>query len=120
MRLFTRALSIPHHIISGRKIRERLLESRWQALMSVDVYSAAVRTPRQCGIFFHPAGLFAGVCCPDDYDGRDNIPHHPQGKSCKNITDVYDRNQRVIHNQFKEEEKWQRIRDLKRFIHRER
>ena len=72
------------------------------------------------GIFFHPAGLFAGVCCPDDYDGGDNIPHHPQGKSCKNITDVYDRNQRVIHNQFKEEEKWQRIRDLKRFIHRER
>lgn len=70
--------------------------------------------------FFHPAGLFAGVCCPDDYDGRDNIPHHPQGKSCKNVTDVYDRNQRVIHNQFKEEEKWQRIRDLKRFIPRER
>lgn len=26
---------LPHHIISGRKIRERLLESRWQALMSV-------------------------------------------------------------------------------------
>lgn len=31
--------------------------------------------------------------------------HHLQGKSCKNVTDVYDRNQRVTHNQFKEEEK---------------
>ena len=92
----------------GAENSGRLLESRCQALMSVRRLFRRCSDSSAMRYLFPSCRSIWRVCCHSDYDGGDNIPHHPQEKRCKNVTDVYDRKQRVIHNQFKEEEKWQK------------